>query len=100
MGGLRQGWRGGGAALRECVLLAAWAMRRALEVYREYLEDAKENWECIKAHGKFKVPAVCLSRGWSAHCGQAGQVVAEVHEAGTYEVVTVPRAGHTWLRRT
>lgn len=70
------------------------AMRCALEVYRAFLEDAKENREWMKAHGKCKVSAICLSGEKSAHCGQAGQMVAEVHEAGTYEVATVPRAGH------
>lgn len=70
------------------------AMRCALEVYRAFLEDAEENRECIRTHGKCKVAAICLNGEKSAHLGQAGQMVAEVHEAGTFEVATVPNAGH------
>lgn len=70
------------------------AMRCALEVYRAFLEDAEENREWIRTHGKCKVPAICLSGEMSAHCGQARQMLAEVHEAGTFEVATVPGAGH------
>lgn len=70
------------------------AMRCALEVYRAFLEDAEENREWVRGHGKCKVPAICLSGEESAHRGQARQMLAEVHEAGTFEVATVPRAAH------
>jgi hypothetical protein len=30
------------------------------------------------------MPAVCLSGGMSAHCGQAGRMVDEVPDAGHY----------------
>lgn len=70
------------------------AMRCAFEVYRSFSEDAEENGEWIRTHGKCTVPAICLSGEKSAHCGQAEQMLSEVHQAGTYEVVVVPNAGH------
>lgn len=71
------------------------AMRCAFEVYRAFLEDAEENRAWVARHGRCaEVPAVCLSGGESAHCGQAEGMFAEVHEQGTYQVETVPGAGH------
>ncbi|KAJ0107230.1 hypothetical protein J7T55_007600 [Diaporthe amygdali] len=70
------------------------AMRCALEVYRAFLEDAEENKEWIRSHGKCKVPAIGMSGEKSAHCEQARRMLAEVHEDGTYEVATVSDAGH------
>ncbi|ROV97237.1 hypothetical protein VSDG_04759 [Cytospora chrysosperma] len=71
------------------------AMRCAFEVYRAFLEDAEENRAWVARHGRCaEVPAVCLSGGESAHCGQAEGMFAEVHEQGTYQVEAVPGAGH------
>lgn len=70
------------------------AMRCAFEVYRAFFEDAEENLEWVRTRGKCKVPAICLSGEHSAHCAQAERMLAEVHEDGTYEVATVPDAGH------
>lgn len=52
----------------------------------------EQGW--FRSYGKCKVPAIGLSGEKSAHCQQAGQMFAEVHEDGTYEVATVPDAGH------
>ncbi|KAI3396876.1 hypothetical protein diail_11580 [Diaporthe ilicicola] len=70
------------------------AMRCALEVYRAFLEDVEENQEWVRRNGKCKVPAIGLSGEKSAHCEQARQMFAEVHEDGTYVIATVPDAGH------
>lgn len=70
------------------------AMRCAFEVYRAFFEDVEENLEWVRTRGKCRVPAICLSGEHSAHCAQAGPMFAEVHEDGTYEVATVPGAGH------
>lgn len=71
------------------------AMRCALEVYRAFLEDAGENLGWIRTHGKYRTPAICLSREKRVHCRQAGKMFAEVHEAGTFEVATVPNTGRS-----
>lgn len=70
------------------------AMRAAFEVYRAFLDDARENRDWTAGHGRCAVPALCLSGGESAHCGQSPGMAAEAHEEGTYELGVVPGAGH------
>ncbi|KAH7311253.1 Alpha/Beta hydrolase protein [Stachybotrys elegans] len=71
------------------------ALRAAFRTYAAFLEDADE---CAKwvSDGKCKVPALGLSGGMSRHKEAAPQMMAEVHEEGTYKVVDVADSGH-WI---
>ncbi|KAI6087140.1 soluble epoxide hydrolase [Hypoxylon rubiginosum] len=70
------------------------AMRCAFEVYRMFEQDDIECKEWISSYGKLSIPAVCLSGDKSRHVDAAKKMSAEVHQEGTYDVVTVPDAAH------
>ncbi|KAI1735791.1 alpha/beta-hydrolase [Xylaria scruposa] len=70
------------------------ALRCAFETYRAFIEDADELRDLVTANGKLRVPALSLSGDRSRHRDSAERMFAEVHEAGTYKVASVPDAAH------
>ncbi|KEY67091.1 hypothetical protein S7711_07066 [Stachybotrys chartarum IBT 7711] len=72
------------------------ALRCGFDVYRTFLQDADENNDWISKNGKLRVRALGLNGRAGPFQTEAADMMAEVHEKGTYEVATVPDSGH-WI---
>lgn len=72
------------------------SMHCAFEVYRAFLDDAKENRLWVLEHGRCRVKALGLSGGKSRHAEAAQTMMSEVHEPSTYRVAEVDNSGH-WI---
>ncbi|KAL1871953.1 hypothetical protein Daus18300_004590 [Diaporthe australafricana] len=72
------------------------AIRCALELRRAFSADYGENHEWLSNHPKCRVPTIGMFGEKSIVCSHEQAVVmfAMVHEEMTYELVTVPDAGH------
>ena len=70
------------------------AIRCALEVYRAFEEDAKENLEWMKEHGKCTVPTMVLSGNEGRHKHEALEMAREFTEREKVDYGLVKEAGH------
>ena len=70
------------------------AMRCALNVYRAFEEDARENSEWVQQHGKVKVPTLILSGAQSRLRHDAKDMALTVTEEDSLEVGEVAGASH------
>lgn len=70
------------------------AMRCALNVYRAFEEDTKQNIEWTKQHGKCDVPTLILSGEQSRLKDGAKEMVLEMTQGKSVEVGLVQNAGH------
>jgi pimeloyl-ACP methyl ester carboxylesterase len=72
------------------------ALRCGFNMYRAFGKDSEENREWVAKHGKCKVRALGLNGGECQFSQVAEQMMEEVHEKGTFSVVSVPKSGH-WI---
>jgi pimeloyl-ACP methyl ester carboxylesterase len=72
------------------------ALRAAFQTYTDFLKDAEECQSWIEERGKCKVPALGLSGSHSRHKDACEQMMAEVHEHGTFSTAVVADSGH-WI---
>ena len=70
------------------------AIRCALNVYRAFEEDARENLEWKRRNGKCTVPTLVLGGAQSRHRHEAEEMVLEVTEQEKVEVGSVANASH------
>lgn len=67
-------------------------MRAAFDTYRTFDEDARENQEHLRTHGKSKVPALALAGDGCFNNARAEEQLVEFYES--VEKVEVRNSGH------
>lgn len=70
------------------------SMRCAMNVYRAFEDDAKDNKHWLAQHGKCKVPTLILSGGRGWHRESAEEMALELTEVGLVEAGVVEGADH------